>query len=361
MKLLRTLVLTGILLTVNFSISFAQSDFRKGFIVTSEGDTLSGLIDYRGDLLMGNQCTFRMSDEEEARVYAPGELREYYFDGGKHYISKKVERGERFLQILFKGAVDLYYTRYFDKFVYFIDKSGLSLIELPYEESIIEMDQNKYEFKSTKHIGILLHYMSDAPSMQKEIKRLKTPTDAYLLRLVKKYSETVSKGEGYTEYPNNRLKFQIDAGVATGLVMTNTTSVTQQTRNLQHGIYIQMWVPGVNEKVFIRTGISLGWITAKKYFEREFEAVNVYKIPIIFQYQYPKGKVRPRLGYGFTITNYLPCINTATAGLDLKLNKNLTISLFADFDFIPQTKVFAIPKEYMATSILGSLTYRFSL
>jgi len=79
MKLIRTLVLTGILLAVNFSISFAQTDFRKGFIVTSEGDTLAGLIDYRGDLLMGNQCTFRVSEEEDPKVYAPGELRVVLF------------------------------------------------------------------------------------------------------------------------------------------------------------------------------------------------------------------------------------------------------------------------------------------
>ena len=361
MKLIRILVLTGILLAVTFSFSFAQSDFRKGFIVTSEGDTLSGLIDYRGDLLMGDQCTFRVSEEEDPKVYAPGELREYFFDGGKHFVSRKVKRGERFLQILFKGAIDLYYTRYIDKSTYFIDKSGLSLVELPYDESIIDMNQSKYEFKSTKHIGILLHYMSDAPSMEKEIIELTTPTDADLLNLVKKYSETVGNAKESVEFANNRTKFVIDAGVATGLVMTKNTSVTLATRNLQYGIYLQVWVPGANEKVFVRTGVSKGWIMAEKYFEHEYVAVDVYKIPIIFQYQYPRGKVRPRFGYGFTITNYLPCINTATAGVDIKLNKNFTISLFADVDFIPDIKIFAIPKEYMATSIIGSFTYRFSL
>jgi len=361
MKLIRTLVLTGILLAVNFSISFAQTDFRKGFIVTSEGDTFAGLIDYRGDLLMGNQCTFRTSEIEEPKVYAPGELKEYYFENGKHFVSKKVKRGERYLQILFKGAVDIYYTRYLDKSLFFIDKKGLSLIELPYEETIIYQDNSSFEFKSTKHIGILLHYMSDAPSLKKEIKNMVTPTDTYLVELARKYTAIVDAGGRYEEFENNRTKFVFDAGVSTGLVMTNATSVTLQTRNLQFGIYMQVWVPGANEKVFVRTGISKGWIMAEKYFEHEYVAVDVYKIPIIFQYQYPKGKVRPRFGYGFTITNYLPCINTATAGVDIKLNKNLTISLFADVDFIPDTKVFAIPKEYMATSILGSLTYRFSL
>lgn len=361
MKLLRNLILSGIFLAVNFSFSFAQTDFRKGFIVTAEGDTIAGLIDYRGDLLMGNQCTFRVSNEENPKVYAPGELREYYFEGGKHFVSKNVQRGERFLQILFKGAIDLYYTRYLDKSTYFIDKTGLSIVELPYNENIIDIDQSKYEFKSTKHIGILLHYMSDAPSMKREIKQLTTPTDGDLLSLVKKYSETVGNGGESVEFANNRTKFVFDAGVVSGLVMTKNTSVTLQTRNLQHGIYLQIWVPGSNEKVFVRTGISKGWIMGEKYFEHEYEAVDLYKIPIIFQYQYPKGKVRPRLGYGFTITNYLPCINTVTAGVDIKLNKNLTISLFADVDFIPDIKIFAIPKEHLSTSVLGSLTYRFSL
>ncbi|PKP37188.1 MAG: hypothetical protein CVT97_06650 [Bacteroidetes bacterium HGW-Bacteroidetes-14] len=361
MKLIRILVLTGILLAVTFSFSFAQSDFRKGFIVTSEGDTLSGLIDYRGDLLMGDQCTFRVSEEEDPKVYAPGELREYFFDGGKHFVSRKVKRGERFLQILFKGAIDLYYTRYIDKSTFFIDKSGLSLIELPYEEGIIEIEQNRYEFKSTKHIAILYHYMSDAPSMEKEIKELTTPTDADLLNLVKKYSETVGNARESVEFANNRTKFVFDAGVITGLVITNNTSGTLATKSLQQGIYLQIWVPGSNEKLFVRTGISKGWVKAENYFNNAVSAVDIYRIPVIFQYQYPKGRVRPRFGYGFTLSSYFVCLNTFTAGVDVKINNNFTVSLFGDADLIPNEKIFVLPKEYLSTSIIGSLTYRFSL
>jgi hypothetical protein len=34
----------------------AQSDFRSGYIIKAEGDTIAGLINYRGDLSMAEEC-----------------------------------------------------------------------------------------------------------------------------------------------------------------------------------------------------------------------------------------------------------------------------------------------------------------
>ncbi|MFO7657435.1 MAG: hypothetical protein R6W78_10235 [Bacteroidales bacterium] len=68
---LSSIILLGLLLTTSFLN--AQTDFRPGYIIYTNGDTLYGQIDFRGDLLMRSLCKFKDTDNT-IKEYAPNDI-----------------------------------------------------------------------------------------------------------------------------------------------------------------------------------------------------------------------------------------------------------------------------------------------
>ena len=60
-------------------ISFAQKDFREGYIVTKENDTIQGLIDYRGDIRNSEKCVFKQNAESSDIEYLPADINAYLY------------------------------------------------------------------------------------------------------------------------------------------------------------------------------------------------------------------------------------------------------------------------------------------
>jgi hypothetical protein len=57
--------------TFFFTLLQAQTDFRPGYVIGLNGDTIPGEIDYRGDKLMGETCTFRKSRLDSLQRFSP--------------------------------------------------------------------------------------------------------------------------------------------------------------------------------------------------------------------------------------------------------------------------------------------------
>jgi len=141
----------------------AQTDFRPGYVVKVNGDTLIGEIDYRGDILMGEVCRFKPNNTVRAVIYSPDDINEFKFNESKYYISKEVKGQKVFLEFLIKGRVNIYSLKDQRGNHFFIEKTGLGLSELLYEEGIRYKENVPIEYKSTTHIGLLNIYMQDAP------------------------------------------------------------------------------------------------------------------------------------------------------------------------------------------------------
>ena len=141
---------------------YSQSDFRSGYIVNSDRDTVHGLIDYRREQLMGKICRFKLNEKDKIKIFNPEELTEYRFYGGKYYVSKEVNGQKTFLQFLVKGKLNLYTLRDNAGDHFFIEKSGFGLSELQYKEGIIYRNNVPYKFESTSHLGLLFNYTQDA-------------------------------------------------------------------------------------------------------------------------------------------------------------------------------------------------------
>jgi len=104
----------------------AQPDFRTGYIIFENGDTVHGKIDYQDDRLMSTVCSFKQMSSESIIDYSPYDIKEFRFENSKCYVSRTQESGEKvFLEYLIKGKLNVYYYR--DEEMndyYFIDKVG---------------------------------------------------------------------------------------------------------------------------------------------------------------------------------------------------------------------------------------------
>ena len=345
------------------SLLNAQTDFRPGYVVTNSNDTLYGEIDYRGDKLMGQICKFR-SNESNIAEYTPYDIAAYRFPDSKYYVSREVSGKRVFLEFLIKGEVNIYYLRDEIGNRYFIDKEGMSLAEMPYEEGIREVNKNKYSYTSRSHLGILLYYMQDAPDVvQKQITKLKKPEHNSLIKLAEDYHYAVCMdGAQCIIFEKKSPLVKLSAvNVTAGMLYDAGES------SFTGGVLLNLWMPRINEKVYMRTGLL--------YQEKEIPNVGVsrYKIPLMLEYIYPKSIIRPKFAYGWSVYTFKPKMMspatysvTCMGGFNISLNSSIGFSLEYNAEFIPFMAFFTTfpsefpkPKLFISQSFLGGLYFKF--
>ena len=168
----KLLIIIYAALSLNTNI-LAQSDYRPGFVILNNNDTIDGLIDFNGDYKNENLCRFKFKAEDRFTEYKPFEIVGYRFLDDKFYISKEIningKKENKFLEFLVHGIVDLYSYREINGVHFFIQKESEGLIELKKTEYKTFVDGNEFIRKDLKYIGLLKYLFADAPEIQNEI------------------------------------------------------------------------------------------------------------------------------------------------------------------------------------------------
>ena len=320
MKLQKTLFILFLIIS---KLNQAQTDFRPGYIIKLNGDTAYGQLDYRGDLLMGTICSFKSNSQPIAAQYTPNDIAEFRFDGSRYFISREVKSKRIFLEFLVKGKLNIYYWRDADIEHYYFEKDSTGIVELPYEEGILLSDDEKpYFHQSSKHIGILTYYLKDVPDLKTQIDEIKKPDHRNLIELSKDYQNKVCKNEKCIVYEKKTPIVSAQLEAVLGVVDYNLTE-----NYFQLGMISHFWMPRVNEKLNFRTGILYS------NFETDGYNYPVFKIPLQFEYIYPKGKIRPRTSFGINIYNSFYQTLAFMGGVNIRLVKSTFLSLNYDIDF----------------------------
>ncbi|MBN1186055.1 MAG: hypothetical protein JXB49_27485 [Bacteroidales bacterium] len=196
-------------------ISYSQSDFREGFVIKNNNDTLFGYIDYNANCF--ENCKFKSSVDSKAINYSASEIKEFRFKNSKYFVSKDIEVETKynvnlritnphqegvkndpytyveefdkasdngtmndslvkitvFLDFLLKGAFDLYYYKDFNSIShYFIDNKTGKLVMLTSEDVDIYSSSGLalyYTKKNQTYKGQLKYLMQDYPQIYNEI------------------------------------------------------------------------------------------------------------------------------------------------------------------------------------------------
>jgi hypothetical protein len=88
----------------------AQGDFRKGYIITQERDSITGFVDYRFDKFASQQCVFKRTKKSSKEKYSPNQLYAYGFIGDKRFVSQKIELKTTYQRETICGHIKLSYV-----------------------------------------------------------------------------------------------------------------------------------------------------------------------------------------------------------------------------------------------------------
>jgi hypothetical protein len=192
--------------------AMAQHDFRPGYIVTYNNDTLHGQIDYAPMKINSIMCNFRPDSTSPVKIYSAKDIKGYAFISGKHCVAKNISINDKpvlyFLEYIVKGEVNLYYLKISRFEYYFLERAGimyeLSNDNIPYMEGRITYTKESEEYKR-----VLLSVFKDTPDIAGEIQHTYF-TRKSLTDLMITYHELINKPKGYKIYEaenkNNRRK-----------------------------------------------------------------------------------------------------------------------------------------------------------
>ena len=325
---------TSFLLTLVFSIPtflISQPDFRPGYILSLSGDTIKGQIDYREEVFLGKLCKYRQYEEEAVVEYKPGEIQGFRFNDSKNYVSKVVDGKPVFLEYLINGRMNIYYLRDAVNKRYFFDKDDVALTEIPFEEGIRQEEGKKYMFTSTRHIGLLQHYMKDAPSAQSKASTIKRPEHKNLINMAKEYHYNVcDEGEECIIYERKPFPFRISIEPIVGVAKFRGQDQWSDVWVKEYGGNIYLWIPGSSENFTIKTGLI-----------RQFHPgtpPDLWRIPVQLQYIYSANRIQPKVAIGFNAYGgrsggwfHTYVLN---GGVNVRLTESMALSTNINSDFV---------------------------
>ncbi|PLX15544.1 MAG: hypothetical protein C0597_08785 [Marinilabiliales bacterium] len=190
---------------------FSQADYRNGYIITNEGDTTHGYLDYRGDVRNCNKCLFKLNEHSEPVEYLPSEIKAYRFADSKFYISYFLEElsEEVFIEFLIEGIVDIYYYKDLTNEFYFASKNDSELIKLENEKIQIEIDQKFFEKESNKYKRVLSYLFSDSELDLNKINNVGLDHKP-LINIAKDYHNNVCLDEKCIVYEKKMAPIKLD-------------------------------------------------------------------------------------------------------------------------------------------------------
>lgn len=298
-----------------------QTDFRQGYVITNENDTVNGLIDYRGDTGNSQKCVFKVGETSVVKEYKPFDIQGYRFKDSKYYVSKTVlvdgAKVHLFLEFLVHGTADLYSYNDGKTSYFFIQRSGQKIVELVVRKVLSKNDRSSYLRERNEYIDTLKFVLADSPRFFPIIN--KTALDApSLMMLIKRYNNYVSseKAVFYEKQPPD-VKLTIAP-----FISVNSSSLTfdhselyealnfKQTNYASIGLQLNASLPKSSRTLSFQGSAELG----KSHFYGSaihplnplmFEEVNLQittlKGKVGLKYTYPKGKFRPNIMIGGNI------------------------------------------------------------
>jgi hypothetical protein len=179
---------------------FGQGDFKPGYIISADHDTIYGQIRINSESGNASTCLFRTDENAEASQYSPGEISAYRITGGKYYVSGTIgEEGLQkpvFLEYLVNGVADLYYLREDNTESYYIQKEGEEAIELT-------------------DIRLLKAAFSDCYEIQPSLDRASLNHKS-LVNMTVKYHDYVCDGEACINYSKQATDLRVHVGPVIG-------------------------------------------------------------------------------------------------------------------------------------------------
>ena len=288
-----------ILLCLITKFGNAESEFRKGLIITKTNDTIYGYVKKRINSLNYKSCIFKK--DSVTKEYFSNEIRGFGYINDKFFISGIHEN--LFVEQLIKGRLNLFKIHG----IFYVKKEDGVHYKLDPEKEIKEVNGKMVLVEKYKWRGIISFLTSDLPfGTNQEIKNLRL-NEKELTLFIEKYnthfnSESVS-------YKKNKPWNKIQFGLGSGFVYSNLNISSSEllyfiekynSVNLTFAAKLKYSSPRISENFAIQTEIkfsksffhSLNIIENQsiEQFHDVYLEFTIISIPFLIQYNFTRKK-----------------------------------------------------------------------
>ena len=163
---MKKMILLG-LLTLFATATIAQTNPQPGYIITNNGDTVRGNIDFRTNESLSKQCVFWASGGNVSTTYKPGDIEGFRFDNnGKYFVTRRLSLfGDPqlyFAEFMVQGKMNLYCVAYDRDEYFFFEREDGEMAQLTnrafLSSSTLQDEKDKLEEKKEQYgkVKILL-------------------------------------------------------------------------------------------------------------------------------------------------------------------------------------------------------------
>lgn len=184
---------TLLCLFITCIFSFSQTNYRDGYVIGLNNDTVIGMIDFKLDEENMQAVKFIPKGEDKVYQYFPGEITGYrLIEDGKYYVSKEIEIKKNlpqfvFVEFLVQGLKNLYYYKLKEQDYYLIENDLGELIVLSKKPDLIE---NLRVVEDLKYKGVLKYVFKEYELVHKQTDAAKFDRKD-MIRLTRAYHNNV--------------------------------------------------------------------------------------------------------------------------------------------------------------------------
>lgn len=232
-KKCRLFISTSILLCLSQAI-FCQVNFVKGYVISSNKDTLNGLIDYRNWDINPTKLYFKAIQNGNTKIYKPNDIigfgvnREYYESAfvkmemsslnttdltTKRELVFKVD--SVFLETIIQGEKTLLAYKGTDVREQFYIKNRDSVELLIHKKYLTKTDVQNIVTKNNMYLNQLAVYLQDIPNLQEKLKNVEYSTKS----LKELFSYYYQKTETSPQITKKTEKISFEFGFITGVTV----------------------------------------------------------------------------------------------------------------------------------------------
>ncbi|MCK3683191.1 hypothetical protein [Maribellus sp. YY47] len=315
-KLLNFLIL---ILLISSTPLNGQTNFRPGYYITWDNDTVYGLIDYRGEIRNSRICEFRENENAEIIKLEADKIQSYRFIDDKFYVSKTLQlpnEGSKpvFVEFLVSGIINLYFYRDVNNYMYLVEKDG----------RIHELTKNVKDNNGiiiSKHIGLLKAIFSDCNEIQSEINKVGLNHKS-LIDITNKYHDCVCSDTACIIYEKSapKAKLRVAPVISGGIGQLHFDKGLFSNYEFDKsyfptaGMLFSISLPYWNQKLSfdIETDFSKlknhGTYTKVSSFQTEYYNADInfwaFQPSISLKYTFSKNDIKPTLSAGLCM-NYI--------------------------------------------------------
>lgn len=314
----------------------AQSDFRRGYIITQDNDTLQGYIDYIVNNRNIKECRFKPQIDDESTIYTLDDIKAFRYENANYFVALSVnaeqESGEEkyFVEQLIDGIADVFHYSDDQGTHYLIRKEDGELYELKNTRAQVEIDGKTYTKKKREYIRVLRYLYQDSPSTMKRMDDLDLDQNS-LINLAEFYHNDVCSEYECLIYAKNKRYIEFTWGVYAGYTlsaisfqkveyMKGLNSNFSKGNSPTFGILLNVKDPYISERWSLQ--LETMFLNAGYYTDSTEINIGYLKVPITLKYTYPGEKVKTSLQLGLAYNKW---IKFADEGIVSEIQENNAI------------------------------------